>query len=149
MQNIETAEEYFNDLSPLQNKAIRVLLTRGSVSQAVRSTGISRATFYRYLEDENFRAVLRHHTRAILDSTTRNLVMAAEDCVNLLTSVVNNPDAPLSLRLRAADSVMTHLVRLVALSDMESRIAAIEEIEKGGWNEHTESTIPAKETRAA
>lgn len=142
--------DYFNDLTPIQNKGIRCLLSRASVAQAVRITGVSSSTFYRWLEDENFRAVLRHHTRAVLDSTTRNLVAAAEDCAKLLTQVVNDTSAPLSMRLRAADSVLTHMTRLIALSDMESRLAALERLENGETlNEYAEYQPPIAAARVA
>jgi hypothetical protein len=150
MDEIVTDEQYYDDITPIQMKAIRVLLTKGSISAALRIVGVSRTTLYRWCnEDAAFRAVLRSHTRAILDNTTRNLVMAAEDCVTLLTSVVNDPDATLTHRLRAADSVLNHLVRLVALSDMESRLAALEQLDGKEGTEDVFAENTYQETRAA
>jgi len=150
MYETVTDETDYDGISPIQMKAIRVLLTKGTISAALKIVGVSRTTLYRWCnEDAAFRAVLRAHTRAILDNTTRNLVMAAEDCTTLLVSVVNNPNASLTLRLRAADSVLNNCVRLVALSDMENRLAAIEELENGGMNEYAINQSTHQNNRAA
>ncbi len=149
MSEIDTGRDSFPDLSPLQNKAIRVLLTRGSITQAVKITGIARVTFYRWLEDENFRAVLNYHSRAILDSVSRQLVMASEDAVALLTSVINDTDKPISLRIKASETVLNNVMRMVALSDLNNRLSVLESLEKEGTDDYAVNQSAHQNTRAA
>lgn len=127
MQEIDWTDQ----LTFQQMKAIRVLLSKGDITSTVRIVGCSRQTLYNWInKDVAFRGILKQHSHAVLDQVSRSLITAAENAVTLLSTTVDNPKATMTHRLRAADSILSHVIKLMALADIENRLAVLEALDE-------------------
>ncbi|MGA7730909.1 MAG: hypothetical protein WCD37_06515 [Chloroflexia bacterium] len=111
-----------------QKKAIAALLTSKDIQGAARQAGVSERTLYRWLdEDVTFRADLQAAEAEAVRSAARRLAGAADGAVTVLMYVMLQQQNPAGVRLRAALGVLDQFVKLRQLSEIEVRLAALEE----------------------
>lgn len=113
-------------LKPNQRKAIETLLTSGSATEAAENAGVSRNTLYRWMQEPDFQAALAEAEAAALDSLSTRLVGLADQAAGALDDVFNNDKAGIGHRLRAADIVLSNLLRLRELVTIEARLSELE-----------------------
>lgn len=123
MSDIATLEE----LTPKQRKAVEALLTQGDVQAAADHAGCNRTTLYRWLKEPTFKAALREAEVTALDSLARELVTLAGVATATIKTVMTNPIAHAGLRLRAAEIVLSNLLKIRELVDIEARLSALEQ----------------------
>lgn len=109
-----------------QYRAIESLLTSGSATEAAEKAGVSRNTLYRWLQEPDFQAALAEAEAAALDSLSTRLVGLADQAAAALGDVFNSEKAGIGHRLRAADIVLSNLLRLRELVTIEQRLAELE-----------------------
>jgi hypothetical protein len=112
--------------TPRQRKAIEALLTTGDKSAAARAAQVRRSTIYRWLRQPHFQAALAEAEAEALVSLSRTLVRLGDKAGRTLESAMDDPDAALSHRIRAADIVLSRLLQLRELVDLEARVCELE-----------------------
>ena len=114
-------------LRPNQNKAIKALLEHRTVTAAAEAVGVTPRTIYRWFDVPAFRAALHKAEDGAIDQATRNLLTLSQAAINVLYEILKDETISPGIRLRAADRVMTHLIKLRELRDIELRISALEQ----------------------
>ncbi len=121
------AENLTEKLSPKQRRAVESLLAMGNISAAAEAAGVSRETLYRWLARPDFSAALKDAEAAAVESLSRALVGLGDKATRVLGDVMDNTSGSDGAKLRAADIVLSNLLKLRELVELEKRI---EELEK-------------------
>lgn len=114
------------DLSPRQTALIVSLVSGGDIASACVDAGIARRTGHRWLKEPAFAAALRSAETEVLTATSRRLALLGARAVQVLSDVLDDPEAPPTVRVRAADAVLSRLLALRESVQLEERISAIE-----------------------
>jgi hypothetical protein len=101
--------------------AILALLTEGTIEKAAQAAGISCRTLYRWLQMAEFRAAFHQAKREAFSQSTTRLQRGSVAMATVLLKVASDPDAPLSIRVHAADRALTHAGRGTEMEARESR----------------------------
>lgn len=113
------------NLTSKQYKAIEVLLTTGNITKAAEAAGVTAKTVHVWLKSEPFRAEVQAGEALALESLSRSLVALGEDATQALHDAMSKTNPP-GARVRAADIVLSRLLQLRELVELEQRIAALE-----------------------
>lgn len=138
MQEYDEENESSSGLSPGQYRALRVLLTKGSIPDTLRICNISRSTLSRWLEKPAFKSALQEYSNIMLDSIARQLILYSEDSLKLLADTVNNDKAALSIRVRAAEGILGNMLKVASLVSIEKRLRDLEMGDEG-TNDYVQS----------
>ena len=117
-------------LSPKKRLAVACLLTERNTTDAAISAGVARQTLTRWLAEPDFRAELTAAETQAIDESVRGLVQATTAAVSLLHSVLVDPAASLSIRVRAAAEVLNNLMKLREHLTIDERLTRLEEAER-------------------
>lgn len=109
-----------------QLKALEALLEGANVQDAASAAGVNRKTVGRWLNDPAFWTLYQVNSRRVLELAARRLTGKLDAAVGLLASVIDDDEAPASVRLRAASQVIDGSLKLLELTDVQERIAALE-----------------------
>lgn len=125
------------ELTPKQRRAVAALVEHGEILAAADAADVSRSTLYQWLKTPAFMAALRDAEADALRSLTRSLVSLGKRATGVIAETMDDPKANASTRLRAADVVLTRLLQLRELVDLEERVAALEaSVAAQGANTH-------------
>ena len=94
------------------------LAAGATCDEAARAAGVSPSTVDRRLRDPEFRAEFRQLQREARQRTADALAFAATRAVARLVSVLDDPDAPTTVRVSAARVILDNAVRF-QVSDAE------------------------------
>lgn len=114
-------------LTAKQVKAMEALLDGANVQGAADAAGVNRKTITRWLQDKVFWKLYQVNSRASLELAARRLAGNLDGAVELLTSVMDDEDAPAGVRLRAAQQVIDGSLKLLEVADIQERLTALEE----------------------
>jgi hypothetical protein len=81
-----------------------------------------------------FATAYREARRAAFGQSIARLQQASSAAVSTLLKIMVDPNAPASVRVRAADSVLDHSKQAIEIEDVEVRVATLEqaaELRKG------------------
>jgi hypothetical protein len=109
-----------------QRRAIRALMTKPTIEAAAKFATVSESSLYRWLAEDTFRAALLEAEGDALDGAARRLVALSEAAIAVITQILVDRDAPALVRLRAAETVLSNMLRLTELRNIESRVSALE-----------------------
>jgi hypothetical protein len=115
------------ELSPKQHQAIQALLTQSSVPNAAASGGVSVRSLYRWLDEPTFRLALNTALDKSIDAAARGLVGLTEKAIKIVGTVLDNEQIHPATRLRAADLVLSNMLKLAELRTLAQRVAALED----------------------
>jgi phage terminase small subunit len=115
------------NVTPRQRKAIEALVLTGSKTDAAERAGVRRVTVYRWLRQPAFLAELERATSEAMDALSLALVGVGDLAIKTLEGGMAAGDASWSVRVRAADVALRHLLRLREMLDLEKRICRLEE----------------------
>ena len=113
-------------LTPKQRRGIAALLTCPTITEAAQVAECGERTLYTWLDDPAFLAELRAAEDAMVDAAVRQLAVAAGAAVAALADLVDNGQP--AVRLKAADAILNHLLRLRELRNLEGRITELEKL---------------------
>lgn len=116
-------------LSAPQKRAIAALLTERTTRDAAQTAQVAERTLWRWLADPEFRAELTRREGALIDQATRSLLTMQGAALEAFDSVLNSDAAKDADKLRAAEGVLTYLLKLRELNSLEERIARLEQIQ--------------------
>ena len=109
-----------------QTRAIKALLEYRTIAAAAEAASVSERTIYRWFDVPAFRSALNKAEGQAIDAATRNLLTLSKAAINVFYEIMQDDTISPGVRLRAADRVMDHLVRLRELRDVEQRLAVLE-----------------------
>jgi len=110
-----------------QKRVIAALLTCKSVQQAADQTCVGHRTISRWLaEDAAFQAALAQAEGRAIDVAARYLVTLAGPAIATLARLLANNETTDAVKLRAAQAVLDHLLKLRELRNVEQRLAKLE-----------------------
>lgn len=114
-------------LKPNQARALIALLTESNVKKAAVVAGVSAKTLHRWTTtDQAFRNALQEAEGQAVSSVARGLVRLADLSLAVIEETLRDKKAQPGAKLRAADLVLTNLLRLRELHNVETRLAALE-----------------------
>ena len=128
--DIETDDQINSLLSEKQNRAILALLAGDSVSAAAKRVGISRATLYRWMQDNDFQREHYKARRNSFSAAVGRLQRMADKSLKHLEKVIRNDKTPAHSRVSAIRLNLEYAWRGLELEDMDIRVGALEEYAK-------------------
>lgn len=114
-------------LSRKQRRAIRALLVKPTIELAAKEAQIGATTLYTWLREDNFRQALTEAESAAIDTASRRLVGLAEKAIETIETILDNAVLHPAIRLRASELILSNMLRLVELRNIEQRLSALEE----------------------
>jgi len=112
-------------LTTKQAKAIPRILDAKTREEGCRAAGISRACFYKWMEDEAFRAEFERQQDKLAGVAMGLLVQNVKKAVLALVDLLDHEDA--RLRRLSAKDVIEYYLEHKELADLEARTKAVEE----------------------
>jgi len=110
--------------------AIEALLTQRNVEEAARAAVIGKQTLIRWLKIPEFQADLLEARRTAVSQTNGRLQQASGAAASTLFKIMVDGSAPVSARVRAADSVLDRANEAIDREDVLVRLAALEQAAK-------------------
>jgi AcrR family transcriptional regulator len=107
-------------------RLLALLACGATVEAAARQAGVSESTVYRRLADRDFRRRLQAVRADFVQRTAGTLTAAATEAVRTLLELLK-PASPAAVRLGSARSVLELGMKVREVSDLEERMAALEE----------------------
>lgn len=111
-----------------QKKALVALLSNSTIETAAQSCGLNRWTVHKYLRKEEFTIELQSLQDRTINAATAALSGLSGEAIGLLSTVIKDTDAPISVRVRAALGVLDHTQKMISFADLEKRISKLEGI---------------------
>ena len=115
-----------NQLTSRQTQAIAALLASRTVGEAAKAADVGQRTLHRWLADDAFRQALNEAEAQAIAAAARRLVQLTESALDVVESVLADPDIHPATRLKAVDTVLANLLRLRELGTIEDRLAKLE-----------------------
>lgn len=114
-------------IRPNQARALEVYLATGDVTKATEAADVGRSTFYRWQQtDPAFQAALNDATAQAVEAISVDLVRLGNKSIAALESVFDDESATHYHKLKAAEIVITNLLKLRELVTIEARLEALE-----------------------
>lgn len=113
-------------LTQKQENGIATLLQTGNVAQSAKIVGVSERQFWRWMDNAEFAAELRRQQDALTSGAFMRLQSVLSGAVDVLTAIMADTSNPPSVRLRAAESVLSNVVKLAEIRDLAQRVAELE-----------------------
>lgn len=110
-------------LTPLQHRAVPVVLASRSAAEAAERLGCSERSVRRWVADARFAEAVRDAGRAVARQAANHLAGAQQRAVVALCDALDDPAG--ALRVRAA-SVLLEAGGLAATDDLAERVEALE-----------------------
>jgi transposase-like protein len=107
-------------------QAIAALLTQRNVEEAARAVGISTRTLLRWLQAPEFQKAYRDARRAAFSQSIARLQQGATAAATTLLKTMVEPGTSASVRIRAAECVLSHATRAIEIEDIEARVTELE-----------------------
>lgn len=114
------------NLTPRQRKAVGSLLTTWDTTQAAAAAGVSRDTLYRWLKAEPFKKALQDATQAATERLSAHLVTLGDQAADTLKDALEYDIKAPGVRVTAANVLISKILALRELVDLEARISALE-----------------------
>lgn len=112
-------------LTAKQTKSIPILLAAKSYEKGCKSARISKTTFYKWMQDEDFAAEFDQQRSKIAKAAFGMIAQNIEKAVSVLVGLLDTGDDRVK-RLTAND-VIGHFLKHKELEDLEDRIKRIEQ----------------------
>lgn len=117
--------------SPIDDNVIlKQLLINGSPTVAAKALGLAFNTVNKRLHNPEFTAKLEALRGEMLQLAVDKMKSKLSSSVDFLTSVMEDPDVPISLRLQAANSFLSHTIKYIESVDFDKRLKALEDMEE-------------------
>jgi hypothetical protein len=114
--------------------AVAALLTTRNQEEAAKVIGIGVATLLRWQKVPEFKAAYREARRAAYGQAIARLQQGTSAAATTLLKVMIEPGTPASVKVRAAEAILSHSSKAIEIEDIESRVSELERVaeeEKG------------------
>jgi hypothetical protein len=106
--------------------AISALLTARNIEEAAKSIGIAPNTLLNWMKVPEFQAEYREARRAAFSQAVAKLQQGATAAATTLLRVMVDQSTPASVKVRAAECVMTHSSKGIEIEDIAARVTDLE-----------------------
>ena len=106
--------------------AIAALLTQRNIDEAAKAVGISPNTLLNWMKVPEFQVAYRDARKAAFSQAVAKLQQGATAAATTLLKVMVDQSTPASVKVRAAECVMTHSAKAMEIEDIEARVSALE-----------------------
>ena len=120
-------DSFGKELTPKQHQAIQALIVQPSIPSAAVSAGVGVRSLYRWLDEPSFRLALNNALDKSIDAAARGMVGLTEKALRIVETVLDDEQLHPATRLRAADLVLSNMLKLAELRTLAQRVAALEE----------------------
>ena len=107
-------------------RTIAALLSTTTIAEAADMTGVSTRTIQRWQEDPVFRDELSKQEGEAVTIVSRRLVALADIAVETIKDILRDKEIPPGVKLRASEAVLTNLLRLREMVDLDRRLTELE-----------------------
>jgi len=114
-------------LTARQRKAIAAMTAGRNYEQAAMSAGVSTRTIARWREMPHFEDALQSAGQTAIGDASRKLTAGLETAVDFLLAVIQDEDAPPSVRVRAALGLIDRQIRLKETTEIMARLESLEQ----------------------
>lgn len=114
-------------LSPAQQRAIGALLAGGNGEDAAAAAGVARRTIVRWNEQPEFATELERCAGDAVGAATRRLALSLDSAIDTMHELMRDDTQPASVRLRAANYIVTHAQRLIEQHEILQRLDELEQ----------------------
>ncbi len=105
---------------------VMALLQQPSMEKAAKLVGISPVTAWRMSKTTEFQKEYRRARREAYGQSMARLQQASSAAVSTLLAVMEDPDNPAAVRLRAAECVLQHATDSFESEELAARVDAVE-----------------------
>lgn len=85
-----------------------------------------KGTLQRWCQLDTFRVAVAEQETSLIDYTMRRTLQLQEKAIGVIEGILDDQEAPRSVRLRAAQTVLDTSMKLRELRDIEARLTALE-----------------------
>ena len=118
------------ELKPKDEQILAALLSCGTVAEAEKISGVSRATIYNRLADEAFKAEYDRSRFMVLDEACNAQKATLTEAVDTIRQIIKDEENPSQIRLNACGLVLQNCLKYVQQVEIVSRIEALENMMK-------------------
>ena len=108
---------------------IIALVTTSTIKEAALKAGVSEATVYKRLKEEDFKKAYNEYRQKLIEDSATALSLQLGDAVTALGDIVRDKETPAAIRLQAADTIIKDSLRIrehiQLTSDVELLKAAV------------------------
>lgn len=116
-------------LTPRQEKGVDALLTHSTIAKASEATGISKRSFFEWLNLPHFKQRLDLERERLRSDTFEELKTLFVKSVKNLDALLDSQDE--RIQLRACEAVLKFSLEAVELSEIDSRLKKLEDSRDG------------------
>ena len=106
---------------------ITAILTNGSINKTAQTLGISHSSIAGRMKKPQFAQKLNEAKAAYLQQAVQELRQELVNSVRTLAAVRDDEEAPQSVRVQAADTILRHACKYTEIIDIVSEIQALKE----------------------
>jgi hypothetical protein len=106
--------------------AIAALLVQRNLDEAARAAGIGARTLIRWMKLPEFQAAYRKARRDAVGQATARLQQGTSAAATTLLKTLIDPATPASVRVRAAEVILSHAAKSIELEDIDARLTDLE-----------------------
>lgn len=121
----------YNDLRSNQRKAIDALLNGKSKQEAADEAGVTLRTVDRWHAEPDFALALSQGGDQVLKGAATRLKASLNTAIDVFQEVMADKKASVPARLRAANMVSNHALRLSEMADLVERLERLERLING------------------
>jgi hypothetical protein len=115
------------ELTPKQTRAIVAILSTKDLGTAAKVAAVGERTLYSWLDDPAFREALHKAEDKVIEAATTKLICTSQEALTVIVSIMQDEEAPASVRLRAAQTVLDQMIKLRLLGNLAVRVNALEQ----------------------
>ena len=112
-------------------KILAGLLSKPTIKEAAKAAGVSEATVFRALRNDAFSKLYRAGRREVTHHTVMRLQADSAQAAKVLREIVDDKQAPASVRVSAARIVIEQAFKGAEVYDLSERLADVEASLKG------------------
>lgn len=113
-------------LTPKQEKALSALLNEPTIEKAAKQAGVSRVQLWRWLNESTFSEAYTEARGRLFESTMTALQSASVAAVETLREITTDANAPASVRVSAARTILDTALKAREALEAEERLTALE-----------------------
>jgi len=115
----------FSGLSDKQLNSIPIIISAKTLTEGIRKSGISRATYYTWLKTENYRTEFNKHKREVVKRSIEKLKTLTGKSVKVLGKLLESKSD--HIKIRACDLVLSYVLKFMEQDEIIERLERLEE----------------------
>lgn len=120
------------DLTPKQTLLIEALLAGHNITLAAKVSGVADKTARRWLKLPHFQTAYKAAQHSLFDQALSGLLLKVEEAIETISRNMTGEEVPASVQVRAAQIILEQAITIYKASELEAKIAELEELLKQG-----------------